>query len=742
MAIVKFISDKNFRVFIDMELAGKVTPDSMLKVTLECGSYLIQIKDEDGNLIMDYELEIKSSDNQLLQKIDSINNNLYDVIENLRNDPSLIFHCNRASFCHNGLYGFVDKKFNVVIPPIYYSVNEFTDDKAFVVRDFPEGRKTTMIDRDGNMFFNRWFDFIGESIDMVLLGLNDKIIVFSKKECKMETEYFNAGYDFKEPLVPAYKKVDNSCLYGYLDFDGKEVIPFIFDKVGNFDKKGKATISLFGVSTEIDKSGFYEYNYENDTEEYTGWKDDPEWVWNKMKENDYSFYPWDYAPYVSEKKTSWCFEPVWNKNRWNVKITIIQNGGQEKKQIKICDKVISFGIGHCICKVGEKTNLLIADTQHDTLIDLLFDENYIQPVLTGYDEYGGFIYPIFFIARKKSCYDNNSTFYIFNSEKKTIKPTQYEDIDTIILDGNEVQKIANDRIIYDGPYFSDRNSIYLRIKYQGRYGIIDVEGHEIIPPIYCDIILMGTEFFKVKNECGWYFGRTYKQKDSLICDWLIYEALFKVYNEIYDEILYCSEHEQWIKVFIVKKDNKYGCINNKGEIIVPVVNDIIKLSYSSHDPHPEVISLLIYKDKKVGYCDISYSYNYSCYSHIKFQRNDEYVNYVDPQFDECVLLNNCNSVLNNFYMHYAAVRKNKKWGILDQKPRQITYKAIDLNLADESEANYDDLIFKYDSLDELKENADNELKERYNKYYSPWTIRRDSFGDDDRIVEEGVKNEI
>lgn len=91
MAIVKFISGKNCLVFIDMELAGKVTPNSMLKVTLESGSYLIQIKDEVGNLIREYELGIKSSDNQLLQKIDEPKNKLDDIIENLKNDSSLIY---------------------------------------------------------------------------------------------------------------------------------------------------------------------------------------------------------------------------------------------------------------------------------------------------------------------------------------------------------------------------------------------------------------------------------------------------------------------------------------------------------------------------------------------------------------------------------------------------------------------------------------------------------------------------
>ena len=73
MAIVKFVSDKDCQVFIDMEFAGKVAPDSMLKVTLETGGYLIQIKDDDGHLIKEYDLEIKVSDNQVLQKINESN---------------------------------------------------------------------------------------------------------------------------------------------------------------------------------------------------------------------------------------------------------------------------------------------------------------------------------------------------------------------------------------------------------------------------------------------------------------------------------------------------------------------------------------------------------------------------------------------------------------------------------------------------------------------------------------------
>ena len=80
MAVVKFVSDRDCQLLIDMELAGKVTSDSMLKLTLETGGYLIQVKDEDGNLIKEYDLEIKPSDHQLLHNIDSANN-LDDIIE-------------------------------------------------------------------------------------------------------------------------------------------------------------------------------------------------------------------------------------------------------------------------------------------------------------------------------------------------------------------------------------------------------------------------------------------------------------------------------------------------------------------------------------------------------------------------------------------------------------------------------------------------------------------------------------
>ena len=145
---------------------------------------------------------------------------------------------------------------------------------------------------------------------------------------------------------------------------------------------------------------------------------------------------------------------------------------------------------------------------------------------------------------------------------------------------------------------------------------------------------------------------------------------------------------------------------------------------------PRVISILTYKEGKVGFCDITYFYSdkYCCKRTGTY--HFEYIYYVEPQFDECVLQRISRSVLGNYYMHYAAVRKGGKWGILDQLPRDLTYFANDLNLEDVNEPNWDDLKYKYNSLEELKEDAKDEFDRRVRKYIRPWTIINNSNGED------------
>jgi hypothetical protein len=382
MAIAKFASDKDYQIFIDMELAGKVTPNSMLKVTLETGDYLIQIKDEEGHLIKEYDMEIKSSDNQLLQKIDGTDDKLDTIIENLKNDSSLVFHCDRASFCHNGLYGFVDKKLNVIIPPIYYSVSKFAYNKSFVVRDFPEGRKATMIDSEGNIFFNRWFDYIGETDDTILMGIDNRIIVYSKKEYDKIAEYYNAGYDYKANYVPVYRENDTVRLYGYINFDGNVAIPLVFNWVGNFNEQGKSEVDLFGRRFIIDKRGFICGTDKQRNYLYTGWGNTPESIRDDFYFYDNLNFDW-FGVYIPFGPIKWKFIPIWQGDKWNVRVSTALTGtadNKEKAFVIECDYILAMGPGFCICKIGKIVKVIIADIIEKGFFEFSFVADNVRPI--------------------------------------------------------------------------------------------------------------------------------------------------------------------------------------------------------------------------------------------------------------------------------------------------------------------------------------------------------------------------
>ena len=683
-------------------------------------------------------MEIKPSDNQLLQKIDGVNNKLDDTIENLKNDSSLVSQCDRASFCHNGLYGFVDKKFNVVIPPIYYSVNEFVDDKAFVVRDFPEGRKTTMIDSDGNMFFNRWFDYIGESDETILLGIDNKIIVYSKTKCDKVAEYFNAGYNHKVSLVPVYKKVGDYNFFGYIDFDGKEAIPFIFNNVGNFDEKGEADVNFLGRKVTISTTGYYQEGKDG-CYYRTSWNGDLQGLDGIFSENMPSLCCYDIG------ETRWQFLPIWNNYKWIIKVTIRKWHQEINSLDYCCDYVLRIENGFIICKQADKVLVLIANIYNDGVEDFTFDADDVVPVFDINENLQGddIITSRTFIIKRSNKYG------VYNTLGEELIPVKYDEIkpfnpylfavkknskyavySTGELSAFEYDNVTNqfcDLLLEkSGKYGLWKNwhvipPIYDSINSQvdknivslnGKYGIIDNDAKEVLPIKYEMIIPLGGSYFKVKIGGKWSLG-------------FIYHGI--IYPDTFDDITYLSENEQWIDIFLVKKEEKYGCINNKGELVLPINYDKIMLDSSFYTP--KVISILTYKDDKVGFCDITYFYNDTYYCKRTGTYHFEYIYNVEPQFDECVLQRNKNAVLGNYYMHYAAVRKGEKWGILDQKPRGITYLAIGYNIEDINEPNWEDLNYRYNSLKELKEDADKEFQRRYDKYYHPWKIGKDSNGE-------------
>ena len=115
MAIVKFITDKNCQLFIDMELVGDVFTGKMLKISLDAGSYLVEGKDANGKSIGKYKLTVNPSDTQVLENLSEKFNEIDAAICNLRNDSSLRFYHQRAIFCYNGNYGYINSQYKIAI---------------------------------------------------------------------------------------------------------------------------------------------------------------------------------------------------------------------------------------------------------------------------------------------------------------------------------------------------------------------------------------------------------------------------------------------------------------------------------------------------------------------------------------------------------------------------------------------------------------------------------------------------
>lgn len=260
MAIVKFVIDENCQLFIDMELVGNVFAGKMLKISLDIGSYLVEGKKANGKSIGKYKLTISPSDTQVLENLSEKFNEIDTAIYNLRNDSSLRFFHQRAVFCYNGNYGYINGQYKIAIEPIYSYAENFTKGLALVKKLFPDGEKATVIDINGNIYLDRWYDYIGGDEKNILLKSEKLFYVLSKANYSIVNQYLDAKYDGKGVLIPVHKHIGVDDMYGYIDRTGTEVIPLIYDFAGNFSTNDIAWVKRFGEYNVVDLNGnLYRY---------------------------------------------------------------------------------------------------------------------------------------------------------------------------------------------------------------------------------------------------------------------------------------------------------------------------------------------------------------------------------------------------------------------------------------------------------------------------------------------------
>ena len=599
MAIVKFVTDKNCQLFIDKELVGDVFTGKMLKISLDAGSYLIEGEDTNGKSIGKYKLTVNPSDTQVLENLSEKFNEIDAAICNLRNDSSLCFYHQRALFCYNGNYGYINSQYKISIEPIYSYAENFTNGLALVKKMFPNGEKATIIDVDGNISHDRWYDYIGGNEKTVLLKSEKIFYVFSKADYSIVNQYLDAKYDGKGELIPVHKHIGVDDMYGYIDRTGTEVIPLIYDYAENFRANNLATVKRFGEYNAVDLSGsLYRYgicSYKSKREAefltkeqslYIGfsgcYKEGNYWGINPDEEPCWDRIIFNSDSYLVYRKNGICNIVIKGKEYFEFGILNIVD--EKIISIEAYDIILAFSWdGRPTSECLYLNYIIVRRNWKYGIVDL--ENNNILPI--DYD---------FIEATDAHNSSNNRTFSsdiaivwkgekcsLFSMEKKSfLVPFEYEEIEVNENFDNSLNPIM------DSSFLMKKN---------GKYGLIANDCETVILPFEYDKI-----FYDIDRE--WRLGKKCERvlltKDGKMGTWQkyhYYDNSLDHWSEIdvrvdeeYDECVFLKDKNYSrgrsgsICDIAVKRGNKWGVIKYKekenGDIIS---NKKVTFKYNSLD---------------------------------------------------------------------------------------------------------------------------------------------------------------
>lgn len=260
-------------------------------------------------------------------------------------------------------------------------------------------------------------------------------------------------------------------------------------------------------------------------------------------------------------------------------------------------------------------------------------------ILTGYDT-------IEAIANK----DVNSLWY----EENILKVKKDGKYGLIDLKGKEILPIEYDDI---QATLGVKNS--LKIQKDGKYGVANIEGKVVIKPEYADILQLGEDNksgYIVKNDNGKYGIVDYSDTPVLQCE---YDAVSQIYgNDMYvvtksgKQILVNKDGTEAIKNnsnynsieevlktkeagVIIKKGEKYGVINLDGETIVEPNYEDLK------EAKPGI--LICKKNEKYGIIDLENNEKISAqYTNITYQESSDMYIAEKDNFESDIIDSNFN----------------------------------------------------------------------------------------------------
>ena len=157
------------------------------------------------------------------------------------------FHEGLAAVQRNGLWGYIDKNGNEVIPCQYEDINTFDNSLAVVKK----GNLYGCIDKKGNEVIPFEYEWISKYDDYFIVDKKSYGYGCLDDDGK---EIAPCIYSTIYPFSDGLSRVQKDGLYGYIDKQGKEVIPCKYENASEFSD-GLALIVRDGLYGFIDKQG-------------------------------------------------------------------------------------------------------------------------------------------------------------------------------------------------------------------------------------------------------------------------------------------------------------------------------------------------------------------------------------------------------------------------------------------------------------------------------------------------------
>jgi len=203
-------------------------------------------------------------------------------------------HCGRIAVKKNGLTGFVDIEGNEMIPPIYRNAMSFSEGMSVVNLAV---HKYGLIDTDGKDIipckydnvrsYQNGFARVEKGIYWAVIDENKNFVISFDREYQYIEDFVNGLARVKKGtkwgiinlygdiIAPLkYYEIDafksglarvrlKPKLYGYIDEKGKEIVPPIYEFIGDF-RKGVAVVFVDGKRGLVNKNGEVIFIPEND----------------------------------------------------------------------------------------------------------------------------------------------------------------------------------------------------------------------------------------------------------------------------------------------------------------------------------------------------------------------------------------------------------------------------------------------------------------------------------------------